>query len=31
MLIGASCQAAIIGSRLPVLGIGLLELPPASA
>jgi MFS family permease len=26
MLVGASCQAAIIGSHLPVLGIGLLEL-----
>jgi MFS family permease len=26
MLIGASCQAAIIGSHLPVWGIGLLEL-----
>ena len=26
MLVGASCQAAIIGSHLPVWGIGLLEL-----
>jgi len=26
MLVGASCQAAIIGSTLPVWGIGLLEL-----
>ena len=26
MLVGASCQAAIIGSQLPVWGIGLLEL-----
>jgi MFS family permease len=26
MLVGASCQAAIFGSHLPVLGIGLLEL-----
>ena len=26
MLIGASCQAAVIGSHLPVWGIGLLEL-----
>jgi MFS family permease len=26
MLVGSSCQAAIIGSHLPVLGIGLLEL-----
>jgi MFS family permease len=26
MLVGSSCQAAIIGSRLPIWGIGLLEL-----